>query len=270
MKEIDIDTSDIDSGWIRILEKSKSTNKIEINLQKLERGTHKEKVAVHRKTGTTWEYRRVGRKEESKKPPRLGTGKIAALPEDIKKEILDLRRINYSGADIKSQIEGMIYHDIITGDTGIIYTKTGDPVSTGRNFLEEGLIDEHGKLTITGQALTDWAKKRGVDTSHKRKTIKTAVAEATEIADKHFQEANRKLAEVQTKNKELKTDLDRERKSHMASDEIRRELGKDNLELKAKVEELEAKIKENESKVKNLKEKSGKIREKGEGMIMIE
>ena len=37
--------------------------KIEINLTKLERGLRREKVPVHRKSGITYEYRRVGRRE---------------------------------------------------------------------------------------------------------------------------------------------------------------------------------------------------------------
>jgi len=36
---------------------------IEINLTKLEHGLRKEKVPVHRKSGVTYEYRRVGRKK---------------------------------------------------------------------------------------------------------------------------------------------------------------------------------------------------------------
>ncbi len=272
---------------------------IEINLSKFERGTHKEKVAVHRKTGTTYEYRRVGRKS-----PREGTGKIAALSDDIKNEILALRRISYSGADIKRCIEEMIDHsdhpDPETSKNIKIYSEKYDKLfyerkaetdqnkikeldkkikenkeksnkilfsgkfkistyvndkPTGRNFLKEGLIDEHGKLTVTGQALTDWAKKQGVESHKKRKTVTEAVTEATKISEKQFLEANQKLARLQVKNKELTMRLDREQKSKQKSDEMRVILREENYELQEKLKENDIKLKELEEKHKEISEK---------------
>lgn len=54
----------------------------------------------------------VGQKEVEKKPSRKDTGKIAALPDEIKKEILDLRGFGDSGAKIKESIEDMIDHGL--------------------------------------------------------------------------------------------------------------------------------------------------------------
>jgi hypothetical protein len=91
-------------------------NKIDIDLNSLqgseivrkeERGTHIERVKVTRGGKTFYREQRVGRK-----PSRKDTGKIASLPEDIKKEILELRRIGDSGMKIKEIIEESIEHEI--------------------------------------------------------------------------------------------------------------------------------------------------------------
>jgi hypothetical protein len=71
---------------------------IEIDLIKII-GTGKTKVPVKRKTGTTLEYRRTGQK-----PPNEGKGKLNKLPQDIKKEIINLRNLNYSGTQIKDNM----------------------------------------------------------------------------------------------------------------------------------------------------------------------
>lgn len=73
---------------------------IEIDLRKLERGLRREKVKVHRKTGTTYEYRRVGQKEEEKPfaswkqgdpyPEELEVGAIADLGKFGKYKIVDI------------------------------------------------------------------------------------------------------------------------------------------------------------------------------------
>ena len=57
------DTKEEAMAQHRAIEASKHAEKIEINLTKLERGLRREKVPVHRKSGITYEYRRVGRRE---------------------------------------------------------------------------------------------------------------------------------------------------------------------------------------------------------------
>ena len=63
------DTKEEAMAQHRAIEASKHAEKIEINLTKLERGLRREKVPVHRKSGITYEYRRVGRKEEKEGSP---------------------------------------------------------------------------------------------------------------------------------------------------------------------------------------------------------
>ena len=200
---------------------------IEIDLDLLQKGKTRKRVWV-KPTATKKGYYReqeVGQKEIEKKPPRKDTGKIASLPDDIKKEILDLRRIGDSGARIKEVIENMI--DV-------------DPDL--RDKLEErGIVKISAgaaSLTVTGQSLVDWAKARGVESKKKRKTVKAVETAAKEIGEKQFKEANEKLARLQTENKILQEQFDRERKSKMESDSIRDKLRNENYILREKLKAL--------------------------------
>ncbi len=235
--------------------------------------------------------------EVGRESPRRDTGKIASLPDDIKEEILDLRRLGDSGAKIKEIIEERIEHvtesvtlspsnkqkldDIDTQISGITQNLRSefDPVktkdmkikraelleegkklapikevtyisgkSTGRNFVEEGLIDKDGNLKVTGQALTDWAAKRGVESPKKRKTAKVVATEAKVSEEKQFKEANERLARLHTENQTLKDELARERDSHQASDMIRDKLRNENFILREKLKGLNKPVEEGDNK----------------------
>ena len=171
----------------------------------------------------------VGQKEIEKKPSRKDTGKIAALPDDIKKEILELRRLGDSGASIKSSIENMI--------------DASDDPKLKENLAEKNIIKRSSGsavLNVTSQALTDWASKRGVESRKKRKTVKSVIAEAREIEEKRFKEANEKLARLQVENKRLQDQLAREKDSHQESDVIREKLRNENYILREKLKSIKS------------------------------
>lgn len=170
----------------------------------------------------------VGQKEIEKKPSRKDTGKIAALPDDIKKEILELRRLGDSGASIKSSIENII--------------DASDDQNLKENLHTKGVLKSPSgaaSLNVTSQALTDWASKRGIESRKKRKTVKEVETKAKEIEEKQFAAANEKFARLQIENKMLKDQLARERDSHAESDAIRTKLRNENYLLREKLKSLE-------------------------------
>ena len=171
----------------------------------------------------------VGQKEIEKKPPRFGTGKIASLPDSMKKEILDLRRLGDSGASIKSSIENMID---ASDDPNIKYDLHGKGIIKSPSSA--------ASLNVTSQALTDWAKARGVESRKKRKTVKTVETEAREIEAKQFKVANEKLARLQVENKRLQDQLAREKDSHQESDVIREKLRNENYILREKLKSIKS------------------------------
>ena len=277
---------------------------IEINITSLIKAKTRKRVWV-KPTATKKGYYReqeVGQKEIEKKPPRKDTGKIASLPEDIKKEILELRRIGYSGTKIKEHIEGMITQEIpATGkvkdelesirDRSIMLSREAakkDNTPERREYLRrksienikqehdlrseligepkihidgklidsdvaEKIITEDGKLKVTGQSLVDWASARGVESKKKRKTVKAVEEKAKEIEETRFKEANEKLARLQTENKMLQEQLDRERKSKMESDELRNKLNNENYILREKLKLLNKPVKETGKEADNKK-----------------
>ena len=163
---------------------------IEIQLQKI-RGTTKTKVPVKRATGTTMEYRRTGRKSG-----RTGTGKIDKLPENIRNEILDLRGKNWSGSQIKDRIETMI--DELEGTNPEVRQKLRDA----------NIITDVRSLTVTPQALTDYAKKHGVTASktHGPKSVESIQAqekERHEETKKALTGAEKEIGRLEVDVKEL-------------------------------------------------------------------
>jgi hypothetical protein len=82
---------------------------IEIDLSKLERGLRREKVKVRRKTGTTYEYRRIGRKEEEKPKPEPKVEE--KLDDDLIMNRIRLDKISDLGVKVGSKInwQGDIY-----------------------------------------------------------------------------------------------------------------------------------------------------------------
>ena len=201
---------------------------IEIDLglfTKVERGTHVERVKVTRGGKTFYREQRVG-----VKPSRKDTGKIASLPEDMKKEILELRRLGDSGAKIKSQIENMI--------------DASDDPKIKDDLAAKGILKSSSgaaSLIITSQSLVDWAKARGVESAKKRKTVKEVEAKSKEELDRQFKEANEKLVRLKVENQELAAQITFERKSKDESDKIRSQLRNENLVLREKLKAIEAK-----------------------------
>ncbi|MHA1886907.1 MAG: hypothetical protein ACTSX0_02680 [Promethearchaeota archaeon] len=184
---------------------------IEINLTKVERGLRTERVRVVRDGKVFYREQRVGRKSSG----RLGTGKIASLPKEVHKEILDQRRLGTSGAKIKEIIEEMI---------------DADPEMSDR-LKKSGVVSENGKLAITGQSLVDWAKVRGVESRIKRNTGLRAEKEYNEQARKEVDKLQSELSRVQVENKELKEKLEALRRSKAESDKIRIDQQKEIYEL---------------------------------------
>lgn len=185
-------------------------------LFKGERGTGKTKVPVKRKSGINYEYRRTGKKES----PRSGTGKMNKFPENIKKEILEQRSFGESGAKIKGIVENLVN------------TMSEKDQS---KMKELGLIGEKNKLTVTSQALTDWAKKQGVDSTKKRTSaVETEKSKHTETKV-DLDRADKKIAQLEIRAKHNLDEIKLVQQSKMESDRIRQELGKDNRDLKSKL-----------------------------------
>lgn len=190
-----------------------------INIKKLfknERGLRKEKVPVKRKTGTKYEYRRVGKKES----PRTGTGKMDKFPESIKKEIIDERSLGTSGAKIKGIVENMV---------DLMSEKDQDKMK------EMNLIDDKNKLTVTSQALTDWARKQGIEPTKKRISAVTAEKTKHEDTKKELDRADKKISELEVRAKHNLEEIKLVQQSKQESDRIRQDLGKDNRDLKSKL-----------------------------------
>lgn len=87
---------------------------IEIDISKIERGTRTGNVKVTRDGKSFYRKQRVGKKDS----PRKGTGKIASLPQVLRNEIIELRKLGYSGNKIKAKLESMITFEVPTkGET---------------------------------------------------------------------------------------------------------------------------------------------------------
>jgi hypothetical protein len=227
MKDLIVDSTDKSSDWVKFVNSDKkSVEKIEFDLTPLQKAKTIKRVWVKPTATKKGFYREqeVGRKEEERKSPRKDTGKIASLPESMRNEILELRRLGDSGASIKSQIENMI--------------DASDDPKLKDNLTAKGILQSSSgaaSLNVTGQSLTDWAKARGVESRKKRKTVKVAEAEAKEVGEKQFKLANEKLARLQGENKRLQDQLESERKSKIESDGIREKLRNENYILREKL-----------------------------------
>lgn len=201
---------------------------IEIDINSLTKS--KQRVHVKQTATRKSHYRtqEVGRKDVEKEPPkkspREGTGRIAGLPEKMRDEVLELRRLGDSGAKIKSAVENMID---ASDEPNLKYDLAG------KGVIKSG--SGAASLNVTGQSLVDWAKARGVGATKKRRTAKSIAEEAKAAEEKQFKDANEKLARVKTENQTLKDDLTREKKSHKDSEEIRDKLRSDNFILREKL-----------------------------------
>ncbi len=191
-----------------------------INIKKLftkaERGTHKGRVQVHRDGKVFTQIRALGKKTSG----RAGTGKMDKFPESIKKEILDQRSYGESGAKIKNIVENMI-------DTMSEKDQS--------KMQELGLINDKKNLTVTSQALTEWAKKRGVESTKKRTSGVSQEKEAHADTKKELDRSNQKIGELKVAASHNLKEIKLVQQSKMDSDRLRQELGKDNRSLKEKL-----------------------------------
>lgn len=165
---------------------------IEIKLEKLI-GTHDGTVRFSRGGTLVTQKRRLGKKASG----RTGTGKLDKLPSDIKDSIIELRNLNYSGTQIKDNIETML--------------ETADP-KVRQGLIDANVITDKGsKLTVTSVALTQFAAKHGAKPTktHGPKSELSVQAEEKSKHDttkKHLSEADKKIARLET---ELQTVKDR-------------------------------------------------------------
>lgn len=188
---------------------------IELNLTKII-GTGKTKVPVKHKTGTTYEYRRTGRK-----PPRAGTGRIDKLPQNIRNEILELRTHGQSGSQIKEQIETML--------------EIADP-TTRQKLIDANIISSIGsKLNVTPQALTDYAKKRGVSAPKERKTVAQVKKEVDAKWKDEWDKVNTKNSKLEIEIQEIHDKLEANKIDAKNKEKIRDKLRTDLTACQAKL-----------------------------------
>jgi len=187
---------------------------------KLERGTHKGRVKVTREGKTFTQIRALGKKASG----RAGTGKMDKFPESIKKEILEQRSLSTSGAKIKTIVEDMI-SSMRPGDRD--------------KLVNLGLINKDYysgvKLTVTPQALTEWAKKQGVESSKTRVSGVSREKEAHADTKKELDRSNQKIGELKVAASHNLEEIKLIQRSKQESDVIRSQLGKDNRSLKEKL-----------------------------------
>ena len=194
---------------------------IEINLQKL-RGTHEGKVTVQRDGKTFTRTQRVG-----KKPSRAGTGKIDKLPDNIKNEIISLRNANYSGSQIKNNIETMI---------------ATESQEVQQKLIDADVITDTGsKLTITPQAITDYAKKHGAKptSTHGPKSAEKVQAKESAKHDttkRQLSESDKKVAQLETELQQTKDRIEANRKDAANKEKVREKLRADLRSCRAELE----------------------------------
>ena len=221
---------------------------IEINLTKLI-GTTKTKVPVHRKTGTTLEYRRTG-----KKPSRTGTGKIDKLPENIKTLILELRRSDIVGVEIKDRIETRIVDDLLTGKLSPnelrvlikndVVSKPKElewqprdpdkPKPTVDTIPDDDLVYQPYTVNVTPQGLTDWTKKRGV-TGKERKTVAQVEKEVDAKWKDKWDDVNAKNSKLEIEIQEIHDKLEANKIDAKNKEKIRDKLRTDLTACQAKL-----------------------------------
>jgi hypothetical protein len=194
---------------------------IEINLQKII-GTHEGQVTVKRGGKMFTQTRRLGKKVSG----REGTGKLDKLPSDVKDSIIELRNLNYSGTEIKNNIETML--------------ETADP-EVRQKLIDANVITDTGsKLTVTPVAITQFAAKHGA-TPTKTRGPKTAESVQAQEKAKHettkgqLSEADKKIATLETELQAVKDRIEANRVDAANKQKVREKLRSD---LRACHEEL--------------------------------
>ena len=186
---------------------------IEIKLTKLV-GTHEGPVRVKRGSTVFTQQRRLGKKPSG----RTGTGKIDKLPQDVKDTIVELRNLNYSGSQIKENIETML--------------ETADS-ETRQELINANVITDTGsKLTVTAQGLTDYAKKHGAKPTsvHGPKSAEKVQAKEKakhETTKKQLSEADKKIAQLETELRSVKDRIEANKKDADNKQKVREKLRAD-------------------------------------------
>ena len=269
---------------------------IEINLSKIERGLRTERVKVVRDGKVYYRNQRVGQKKKSS--GRLGTGKIASLPSEMRDEILFLRSVGDSGAKIKEAIEDGITTNK-EGKTVFItvdrkkkdelepkkkeleaeYLATKDPKKKEEIYkkidalrsqytkevpIPDTAAIKDGKLTVGAQALVDWAKVRGVEPSVKRQTKLRSEKEANKWVKNELDKLQSKLSREQVENQELREKLkalnwSREEQRKAENDIASKKLIADQQK---KIKELYDEIQNRDQKIKAVEKENMKLRGK--------
>lgn len=218
---------------------------IEINIEDLNKkeiGTHTGPVQVTRDGKKFTQMRRLGKKPA----PNTGKGKMDALPQEIKDEILQLRSASISGAEIKQTIENLIVPT--DNDNEFIFivenkdikrnlqSKLDATKAAGSKALHEGrhkdavkydkefsrllslvnteipistskVIGEDRKLKVTGQGITEWAKNQGVTSRKKRQSVAEIREEIESKWKDDWHKINVDKADLETQVKELENDV---------------------------------------------------------------
>ena len=187
---------------------------IEINLAKTKKGTGTKVVTVHRKGQKPFQQKfAVGVKSS-----RAGTGKIDKLPQDIRNSIIELRNLNYTGSQIKDNIETIL--------------EIADP-EIRQKLIDANVITKRGsKLTVTPQALTDYAKKHGAKPTriHGPKPTEKVIEQERkrhETTKRQLEEVDKKSAKLEVELQELKDKAEANKKDAANKEVIREKLRAD-------------------------------------------
>ena len=187
---------------------------IEIELQKMKKGTGTKTVLVHKPGQTPYRQEFAS----GRKPSREGTGKIDKLPDNIKNNIIELRNLNYSGSQIKNNIETML--------------DTADP-EVRQKLIDANVITDVGsKLTVTSVAITQFAAKHGAKPTktHGPKSAETIQAQEKAKHDatkKQLSEADNKAARLETELRNLKDRIEASKKDSDNKQKVREKLRSD-------------------------------------------
>ena len=188
---------------------------IEINLTKMKKGTGTKKSVV-RKTGQMPFVQTFA--SGKKASGREGTGKLDKLPSGIKDSIIELRNLNYSGREIKENIETMLE----TADSEV-----------RQKLIDANVITDTGsKLTVTPVAITQFAAKHGAKPTktHGPKTVESVQSEEKgkhETTKKQLSEADKKIASLETELQAVKDRIEANTKDAANKQKIREKLRSD-------------------------------------------
>jgi hypothetical protein len=176
---------------------------------------------------------------------------LDTLPQEIKDEILHQRSLNTSGNEIKRIIDDLIRPTDNKGEFVFIVenkdirknlqSKLDAAKESGSKALHEGkqeeatkhskeyrrlldlvntevpisvskIIGEDGKLKVSGQGITEWAKSKGVEARKKRKSGAEIREEIESKWKDDWKKVNEEKSDLETQIKEQDTDIEAYRK----------------------------------------------------------